>query len=156
MRLAAALSAAVLLGGCAFGADKELEAHVKKIAPTHGTLVECGWEKTWGSGSDEASYECLYGAAGDVVSVGNELLVNAGLQGFTVWCDGSRHRLEIAGVNGTKVVVIEVLERGFTSARTVSAADTVVPAGQVLVDIAVEKRDSPQQIGGRRCIPSDA
>jgi hypothetical protein len=151
---AAALSAALLLGGCAFEPDEELEAHMTRIAPAQAELVECGWQKTWGSGDDENSYECTFGAPGDVVSVGDELLVHAGLEGFTVWCDGARHRLGIAGVNGKKVVRIEVLERGFTGARTVDIS-TRIPRGHVLVSISVEKRESPQPVGGRRCLPSN-
>jgi hypothetical protein len=159
MRFAAALStAAFLVGGCAYGADKELEADVMKIAPTGAEVIECAWEKNWGLGSGggdtEASHECFFGAQGDVVSAANDILMNAGIQGFTVWCDGTLHRLEIAGVNGKKTVFVQVLERGFTNAQSISAADVEIPAGQVLVDIRVEKRKSPSGVTGRRCVPS--
>jgi hypothetical protein len=157
MRFAAALSAAAFLaGGCSFGADKELESHVMKIAPGDAEMFECGWEKNWGDGSGdvEAAYECFFGVQGDVVSAGDDLLAKAGLEGFTVWCDGTRHKLEIAGVNGKKTLFIQVLERGFTSARNISATDAEIPAGHVLVDILVEKRRSPSGATGRRCIPS--
>ena len=157
MRFAATLSiAAFLVGGCVFSADKELEADVMKIAPTGAEVIECGWVKNWGNGEGDTkgAHECLFGVQGNVVSAANEVLMNAGLQGFTVWCDGTRHRLEIAGVNGKKTVFVQVLERGFTNAQNISAADVEIPAGQVLVDIVVEKRESPSGATGRRCVPS--
>jgi hypothetical protein len=157
MRAAAAALpiVAVLLGACAYGADKELETHVMNIAPRNASLFECGWQKNWGSAEDKAVYECVFGASGDLLSVGTELLANAGLEGFTVWCDISQNqkRLEISGVKGKKRVVIEALAPGFTSARNISAGDTTIPAGHVLVDVVVVRRDSPQRVGGPRCIP---
>ena len=65
---------AVLLGACAFGADKELETHVMHIAPRNASLFECGWQKNCGSAEDKAVYDCVFGANGDLLSVGTELL----------------------------------------------------------------------------------
>jgi hypothetical protein len=154
MRVAALLPiVAVLLGACVFGSDKELEADVMNIAPTDAELFECGWQKNWGSGADKAVYECVFGTRGTLLSVGTELLMNAGQQGFTVWCDFAKKRLEISGVNGKKAIMIDVLASGFTSARTISVVDTTIPAGHVLIDVAVVRRKSPQRVNGPRCIP---
>jgi hypothetical protein len=145
----------VLLSGCVFSGDEELESHVLSIAPEDASLFECAWEKNWGSAKDKAVYECAFGARGTLLAVGTELLLNAGREGFTVWCDISKNqkRLEITGVSGKKAVMIEALAPGFTSARTISAGETTIPAGHVLVDIVAVRRDSTQRVGGPRCIP---
>lgn len=146
---------ALFLSGCVFSGDEELESHVLGIAPQNASLFECAWEKNWGSAKDKAVYECVFGAQGTLLAVGTELLLNAGREGFTVWCDISKNqkRLEISGVNGKKAVTIEALAPGFTSARTISADDTTIPAGHVLVDIVAVRRESTQRVGGPRCIP---
>lgn len=152
-RFFAALSVlALILNGCMLAPDDELEAHMQGIAPANAQLIECGWENTWINGDKTSSYECIYASSRDAVSVGKELLVNAGMQGFDLWCDAARHRLEIGGVNRTKVLTVEILERGFVSARNI-AAGTKIPQGQVLIDIALVKHEQPAGPGGRRCIP---
>lgn len=122
------------------------------IAPANAQLLECGWQKNWVNGDSTSSYECVYASSRDAVGVGKELLVNAGMQGFRLWCDAARHRLELGGVSGRKVLSIEILERGFVSARNI-AAGTQIPRGQVLVDIVLVKQEQSAHPGGRRCIP---
>jgi hypothetical protein len=150
--VAALAGLALLLGGCILAPDEELETHMQGIAPANAEQMQCGWEKSWINGDSTSSYECVYAASRDAVSVGKELLVNAGMEGFDLWCDAARHRLEIGGVNGRKLLTIEILERGFVSARTI-AAGTDIPRGHVLIDISLVKQEKAGRAAGRRCIP---
>jgi hypothetical protein len=145
------VAAALLMAGCAPGANDELRSLVDGVAPHERDTIACEWESNWGSGEDDTDlYGCTWFARGEIGPVGRAIVTRAIAKGLTVYCDGEGKTLQLTGTSGPKRLWVEVLEDGFVTSDVVSPEEVDIPSGHVFVAIGAAEHASssrPENLG---------